>query len=168
MSEQETPKRRRLDRITAPGFGDDLESLPIEQVRERRDDCLAEREFLSYLRRLLQGRLEIMKAEQKARAEGGASETRPIEERLADIFAQETPQGRSRGEALKVELPEEEMMQARRRLERVLNDAAVSDPAALDDAQLAEAIATLELEEREVSDVRRTVLDLLDAFQDEV
>ncbi len=162
------PKRRRLDRILAPGFGDGLEDLPIEEVRERRDDCLAEREFLSYLRRLLQGRLEILKDEQAARSEGRTRDDRPIEEKLAELFAQETPQGPGRGEALRVELPEEEMTLARRRVERILNTAAFSNPGALSDDDLAAAITSLEAEERDVSDTRRTVLGLHDALQDEV
>ena len=165
---EDNPKRRRLDRIMEPGFGEELDALSIEDIRSRRDDCLAEREFLSYLRRLLQGRLEIMRAEQLARAEGRGGEERSLEERLADLFAQETPQGRGRGEALRVELPEEEMMLARRRVERTLQDAAISDPASLDDEALTRAIDQLEREEREVSDIRRTVMDLHDRFQDEV
>jgi len=162
------PKRRRLDRILEAGFGDGLEDLSIEEVRERRDDCLAEREFLSYLRRLLQGRLEILRDERAARTEGRSPDERPIEEKLAELFAQETPQGPGRGEALRVELPEEEMMLARRRVERILNTAAFSNPGALSDEDLASAIESLEAEERDVSDTRRTVLDLHDVLQDEV
>jgi hypothetical protein len=52
--------RRRIDRILAPGYGQDIGALDLEDVRARRDECLAEREYLSYLRRLLHGRLEIL------------------------------------------------------------------------------------------------------------
>ena len=46
---EENPGRRRIDRITASDFGDDPSALNIDDVRKRRDDCLAEREYLSYL-----------------------------------------------------------------------------------------------------------------------
>lgn len=159
--------RRRLDRIQAEGYGDDVTALPIDDLRERREDCLAEREFLSYLRRLLQGRLEILRDEQERRASGAGPDERPIEERLAAIFAQETSQGSSRGEHLVVELPEAEMTNARRRLEVVMSEAAFSDPGAMSDDALASVISSLEAEEREVSDLRRIVMDLHDVFRDE-
>ena len=167
MSDEDQQGRRRVDRILAEGFGDDLAALSLAELHDRRDDCLNEREFLSYLRRLLQGRLEILRAEQQRRADG-VTDDRPIEQKLAEIFAQETPQAPGRGEALRVELPEEEMMLARRRIERVLNDSAFSDPASLNEDQVGAAILTLAKEEREVSDLRRTVMDLMDGFQDEV
>ena len=59
------------------------------------------------------------------------------------------------------------MTQARRRLERVMSDSAFSDPAAMSDEGLEQVIFHLEVEEREVSDTRRVVMDLHDAFREE-
>src|SRR5262245_9106324 len=100
--------------------------MSMEDIRARRDECLAEREFLSYFRRLLQGRLEILLDEQRARETG--EEPAPLVERLASIFAAETPMGPGRGEQLRLGVPDEEMANARRRVERLLDDAAISDP----------------------------------------
>src|ERR671924_2325152 len=154
---------RRIDRITAPGFVDGLSELSLEELRARRDDCLAEREYLSLLRRLLQGRAEILKAEIERRGSGGGV---PIVERLSEILSGE-PQGPSRGEALRVGIPEEEMLLARRRVERLVTDAGLSDPGALDDASLESAAEMLAEEERTVSEERNDVLAALDALQDE-
>lgn len=162
MSEQ---KRRRIDRIMREDFGANVEDLTLDEVRERRDDCLAEREYLSYLRRLFHGRLEILRAEQQARADGVEI---PLVDRLASILGSDTPIGPSRGEALRLGLPEEEMNNARRRVERILDSVAFSDPSSLDDAKLGEAIAALEAEEQAVSAARRTVMDLHDRFQEEI
>ena len=74
----------------------------------------------------------------------------------------------SRGEAMRVSVPEEEMLLARRRIERLVADAGLSDPAELDDGRLAEAIGVLASEEREVSAQRADVLRVLDALQDEL
>ncbi|MGZ4150054.1 MAG: RsiG family protein [Actinomycetota bacterium] len=164
MSDQ--PHNRRIDRILEPAFVKGLDVLPIDELRSRRDDCLAEREYLSLLRRLLQGRAEILKAESEARASG--EDRAPLVERLTAILADDEHPTTSRGEAVRVIVPEEEMLLARRRVERLAADADLSDPAALDDAALANAIEALVAEEEGVSASRREVIDVLDALQDEL
>jgi hypothetical protein len=69
---------------------------------------------------------------------------------------------------MKVSLPEEEMLLARRRIERLVADAGISDPSELDDRQLTEAVDVLAGEEREVSSQRSDVHRVLDALQDEL
>ena len=153
MSEQ--GGKRRIDRIRRPDFLQGLGVLPLEDLRARRDECLSEREYLSLLRRLVQGRAEILRAEVERR--GGAEQEESLVERLSQILSAE-PQGPSRGEAVKVGVPEQEMLLARRRVERLVADAGLSDPGALDDARLAEAVDLLLAEEREVSSSRAQVL----------
>jgi anti-sigma-K factor RsiG len=157
---------RRIDRVQDPSFLDGLEGLSLEDLRARRDECLAEREYLSLLRRLVQGRAEILKAELVSR--GGDATSSPLVERLAGILAGDEPQTASRGEAVRVGVPEEEMLLARRRVERLVADTGISDPSALEDEQLAEAVELLAKEERTVSDTRREVLRILDNLQDEL
>ena len=156
---------RRIDRIRRPEFVEGLSELPLEELRERRDECYAEREYLSLLRRLVQGRAEILRAEIERRGQGG--EASSLIDRLASILSVEG-KGPSRGEAVKVGLPDEEMLIARRRVERLVADAGLSDPGALDDDRLAEAVDLLASEEREVSETRRVVLDVLDVLQEEL
>jgi len=158
--------RRRVDRILRPGYTEGLETLSLEELRARRDECVAEREYLSLIRRLVQGRAEILKAELERRHEGGEAE--PLIDRLAHILAPEAPRGGSRGEALRVGVPEAEIAQARRRLERLVSDAAISDPSALDDEHLGEAVELLVEEEKEVSRTRADVLAVLDSLQAEL
>lgn len=156
---------RRIDRIRDPRYAEGLDALTLEELRRRRDECLAEREYLSLLRRLVQGRAEILKAEIERR--GGQTDQGPLVERLAEILGAE-PSGPSRGEAVRIGLPEEEMSLARRRVERVVADAGLSDPGALDDARLAAAVDVLAREERQVSQDRGDVLAVLDTVQDEL
>jgi hypothetical protein len=156
---------RRIDHIRDPDFVADLGDLSLDELRRRRDDCLAEREYLSLLRRLVQGRAEILKAEIERR--GGGPDQAPLVERLAEILSGE-PQGPARGEAVRITVPEDEMGLARRRVERLVADAGISDPGALDDDRLAGAVEILAGEEREVSEARADVLAALDAVQDEL
>ncbi len=161
---EEHPANRRIDRIREPSYLDGIDGKPLADVRALRDECMAEREYLSLLRRLVQGRAEILKAELSAR---GSDDARPLVDRLSEILASDEPTT-SRGEAMHVTLPEEEMLLARRRIERLVADAGISDPTALDDARLEEAIELLGVEEHEVSDQRSDVLRVLDALQDEL
>src|SRR5512132_4316098 len=133
---------RRIDRIRRPEFVEGLAGLSLEDLRARRDQCYAEREYLSLLRRLVQGRAEILRAEGARRGSGG--------------------------EAVKVGLPEEEMLLARRRVERLVADAEISDPGALDDERLAAAVELLVGEEHEVSQARNDVLHVMNALQEEL
>jgi hypothetical protein len=157
---------RRIDRIREPAFVAGLDGLSLEDLRARRDECLAEREYLSLLRRLVQGRAEILQAELTSRL--GEGDDGPLVERLATILAGDEGQPTSRGEAVRVGVPDEEMLLARLRWERLVADAGISDPGALDDAALAGAVHTLADEERAVSDARAHVIGVLDTLQAEL
>lgn len=160
------PHNRRIDRILQPGYLDGVESLGLEDLRARRDEALAEREYLSLLRRLLQGRAEILRAELEGR--GSPEAHAPLVERLSEILADDEHDGPSRGEAVRITIPEEELLLARRRVERLASDAGISDPTDIDDAALTAAIEALVTEERGTSDARRAVMEVLDALQDEL
>jgi hypothetical protein len=160
------PGKRRIDRILRPGFVEGLSQLSLEELRARRAECLAEREYLSLLRRLVQGRAEILADELRARQ--GGEERGPLIERLASVLAADEPRGPSRGEAVRVTVPEPEILLARRRVERLVADAGLSDPSTLDDAELERAVELLEREEREVSEQRARVLAVLDRLQEEL
>ncbi len=157
---------RRIDRILDVGFVQALSELSLEDLRARRDECLAEREYLSLLRRLVQGRAEILQAELTSRDTG--EDAAPLVDRLASILAGDEGPTTSRGEAVRVGVPEEELLLARRRVERLVSDAGISDPSALDDDALAAAVQTLEEEERQVSGARSGVIVVLDTLQDEL
>lgn len=157
---------RRIDRIRDAAYLGGLADLPLEDLRARRDECLAEREYLSLLRRLVQGRAEILQAELASRASG--EDAGPLVERLATILAGDEVAGPARGEAVKVGLPEEELLLARRRVERLVSDAGISDPSVLTDDDLATAAETLMNEEREVSASRMVVMGVLDTLQAEL
>jgi RsiG-like len=161
----EPNENRRIDRILDPGFVQGLGELSLDDLRARRDECLSEREYLSLLRRLVQGRAEILRAEIDRRGTG--ADDQPLVERLSTILASEAG-APSRGEAVRVGLPEDEMLLARRRVERMVADAGLSDPGALDDERLAAAVDVLATEEQEVSEQRGRVIEVLDRLQDEL
>lgn len=166
MSSAQEGGHRRIDRISEPSYVDGLDAMSLEEIRARRDECLAEREYLSLLRRLVQGRAEILQAELTSRSGDGVAA--PLIDRLAAILSGDEAQGPSRGEAVRVGVPEDEMVLARRRVERLVADAGISDPASLSEADLTTAVDTLVAEEREVSHSRSVVIGVLDTVQDEL
>jgi hypothetical protein len=158
------PARRRIDRITDPRFLDGIDGRSVDELRAMRDDCRAEESRLSYNRRLLQGRLDIVRAEQQRRASGGdgalldllpailADEPRPRSPRAA----QTAPVFAPRGEP------------GRRTDEQLLADASLGQVPDLEDEALAEVAERVAAEEARVSRVRSVVLRHLDALQTEL
>lgn len=157
--------KRRIDQVLAPEFAEGIEDIDLEELRRRRDVCRAEREYLSYLRRLVQGRRDILQAELDRRRRGADEESL-----LADIAAilADAPTGPSRGEAPVITIPEEEITLARRKVERLVSDSHLSDLPALSDEDLEEAIARIDEEERSLSDLRSKVMAVHDALQSEL
>lgn len=156
---------RRIDKVLAPSFVEGLPELDMDDLRTRRDLSRAEREYLSLVRRLLQGRRDILQAELERRRSGGRAAA--IADQLAAILA-DAPGGPSRGEAMVLTLPEDELMLARRSVEKLLSDARLSDLPAIDDTELESSIARLEDEEKAVSEVRTKVMAVHDVLQDEL
>jgi hypothetical protein len=157
--------RRRIDQVLAAGFTEDLGALDTQEVRRRRDQARAEREYLSFLRRLLQGRRDLLRDEIDRRRTGG--EVPPVVERVVSVLSEGT-RGPSRGEAPMIPMPEDEIAMARRRVERLVSDARLSNLEALSDEELEEGVRRIDEEEREVSDARSRVMEVDDALQGEM
>src|SRR5919198_1468465 len=111
MAETSATESRTAE-VLAASFTEHLEVLSVSELRHRRDLALAEREFQSYLRRLLQVRQDILVAERDRRAAGEGPQ--PLVERLTSVLSL-GPRSPGRGEALRETLTEEDMAEAERR-----------------------------------------------------
>ena len=76
--------RRRIDQIQSPEFTAGLEGLTLEELRSRRRICADLDVELSYYRRLLQGRLDLLTFEVRRRA---GEEQRSLLEALPEVLA---------------------------------------------------------------------------------
>jgi hypothetical protein len=157
--------RRRIDRVLAPDYVADLKQLDLDEVRARRDDAAQEETDLSYLRRLLHGRIDIVRAEQKRRAEGGSSS---VVERLVEILSDNAvgvaPAGSGRHQPLEPSRAEAH----RRHVEALVSDADLSDVSSLPAERLDLALRTYVAEEASVSQRRREVQKVVDLLNDEI
>ena len=166
MTEGAPTSRRRSDRVVQPDLVSDLEHRPLDEVRSLRDDCRAEEARLSYVRRLLQGRLDILRAEATRRSEGTELDvTEWLPRVLADSGA---PSGAL--DARSSPFYEEHPLDGagRRAFDEVFADGSLAALPRMQDEELHEVVERLAGQERSVSDVRRVVLRHLDALQAEL
>ena len=155
---------RRIDKVLAEGYTDALESLPLEAVRERRHEAEQEEVDLSYLRRVLQGRLDILRAELARRNGDGTDLVESLSSILADEGGVSSPRGLGRHSALEPSRADAH----RRHVEALIADVDLSDPSAHDDASLQRVLGVLESEEQTVSEKRREVQKVMDALTAEI
>lgn len=158
----------RLDEVLAPGYLDGLEGWSLEDVRTRRDEATEVETGLSYLRRIVQGRLDILLAEQRRRREGGGGDglTALLEELPSILSDHVHAPGLGRLPALMG--PGELDAELEARLEAVIPASHLASIDSLDDAEVSTACGGLVELEKAVSAQRRAVFEVLDRLQDEI
>ncbi len=163
MSEPIPGGRRRVDRVLGAGFLDDLDQLTLQELRERRHDAEQEDADLSYIRRLLQGRLDIIRAEIERRGTTGSDR---VVDHLTDVLSDGGPRN-SHGTSRFLSV-EPSTGDSRRRVEQLIADPHLSDLGTLSDAETHAAFDEISRHEREVSDLRRRVQQAMDTLTTEV
>lgn len=154
----------RIDRVLDPGYVAGLSGLGLDAVRARRVDAAQEETDLSYLRRQLHARIDIMRAEQRRRREGGSA---PIVGELARILAANAvapATGSGRHQTLQPSCVETH----RRHIETLVTNVDLSDVGSLSEAQLDGAITVYCTEETSVSQRRREVQRVVDTINAEI
>ncbi|HKN98590.1 MAG TPA: aerial mycelium formation protein [Pseudonocardiaceae bacterium] len=156
--------RRRIDRVLDPAFTEGVADRPLADVRELRNEAAQEETDLSYLRRLLHARIDIVKAEQQRRASGDDTS---VVERLATILAANAL-GPAAGSGRHSTLEPSRAEAHRRHVEALVSDVDLSDVGSLTDAQLDHALRTYSDEESSVSWRRKQVQKVMDLLNEEI
>lgn len=157
----------RIEALLDPGFAADVSSLSMEEVRAKRAQCQEVESALSYLRRLAQGRLDIVLADVQRRQSGGDSSLSGLVDNLKDILAEKVhAPGLGRlatdfdpgpvSDELQIELDAVVAPDALSMLPEMTDDAV---------ADIAESLGAME---RDISSRRRKLHELIDIFQDEI
>ncbi|HEX7187193.1 MAG TPA: aerial mycelium formation protein [Actinomycetes bacterium] len=154
--------RRRIDRVLADDFAADLTSLDMDEVRSRRREAEQEEADLSYIRRMLQGRMDILRAELARRSGGGEK----IVEHLSQVLADSARSDHGLGRYLRVE--PSRVDEHRRSVEQLIADVGVSDVEGHTDDELRESLGRLEGFEQGISEDRHRVQKVMDALTTEV
>ena len=159
-------QRRRLDRALDPEFIADLDTVAISELRERRQLLDVLDTELSYYRRILHGRMDLLDFELRRRS---GAETRSLIEALPEILA-DPPSGKTTNpldRELSVETPELAGA-GRREIDHALSDDFLARLPTLEDAELAAIRDSLAATERTVSEQRRAVHDAHDLITGEL
>jgi hypothetical protein len=156
---------RRIDRVLSEGYLDGLAQLPLTEVRELRNEAEQEEADLSYLRRLLQGRVDIIRAE-LARRRGELGESESLIEQLPRILAEDRAPARGLGRHTVIE--PSRVDEHRRLVERLVADSDLSALAGRTADQLEETLARFAEHERDISEQRRAVQAVMDACAAEI
>jgi hypothetical protein len=161
-----TESRRRIDRIQDPSFLTGLDDLPVDELRSRRAMCEDLAIELSYYRRMLHGRMDLLAFEVRRRA---GEEEQTLLEALPRILAQGayTPQPGLPQRAVPIEIPDIPSP-GRRLVDQALEgDFLVRLPSMSDD-EIRETQGFLEEVEATVSRQRRASHEALDRLQEEL
>ena len=156
------------DRLLSPDLLDGLSTRPIDEVRALRAECVEVETGLSYLRRMVQGPLDIVHREQTRRSagtEGGDLAT--LVDDLPDLLAEHT---RNAGVGRLPQTLEPTAVDPvlETELDGLVGGGRVATVADMTDADLEELATGLTAFERKVSEQRHAYFERIDALQAEL
>jgi RsiG-like len=148
----------RSAHVLDPAYVAALEGNSIDELRAKHAECVELETEVSYVRRLTQARIDILEAEVQRRTSGGSLED--LISRLPEILADPGPRGNPASSRLPLQMAPEHDSEWAPALARF--DGVFANLPTLGEAELEEAIAGLRALEREVSDQRRELFDVID------
>jgi hypothetical protein len=156
-----------IDRILDPEYLGELTERSLDDIRGMRGECQEVETGLSMLRRIVQGRLDIVGLELRERSEGGTGELSDIIARLPEVLSDRT---RSEGPGRLPTLlaPAEVDPELQHRLDELAPPGRLAGLAELSGDELRTMADALEGFEHEVSARRRDLFERIDALQAEI
>ncbi len=156
-----------LDGVLAADYLDGLGTLSVSELRRRKAQCDEIEVALSYLRRLVQGRLDIVHAELQRRADGEAGDLSGIVRQLPEILSGDSVP--ADGSRFPHPLdPEVSLRTLTAELDRIIDVDRLGALPEMGDDQVRSVADDLAQLERRVSTRRRSVHERLDALQAEL
>lgn len=151
-----------------PGYLGDLQSRPMDEVRAMRAECQEVETGLSMLRRVVQGRLDIVGLELSRRAEGRDPEDLPdLIARLPAVLSDRT-HAPGVGRLPQLMAPGELPPGLAAELDGIVGPARLADLPSVEDGALRSVAEQLEAFEHTVSGHRKALFDRIDALQAEI
>ncbi|MFH8978327.1 aerial mycelium formation protein [Streptomyces sp. NPDC017890] len=165
------PPVQRTDSPELPADppGRDLTTLSLPELRTLRRDAQREEADLSYVRRLLQGRIDILRAELARRRPASVVTTAakgPVVERLSEILTDAPARQRSSARHVTLGTPRSE--ECRRLAAEMLGEVELSDLTARTDAELTAGTGRLVRYEQQVSRRRQRLQGTADDCSAEI
>jgi Mg2+ and Co2+ transporter CorA len=157
-----------VDRVLADEWTDELQSRPIEDIRAMRDEVRGVEDKVSYLRRIIQGRADIVAADLRRRAEGGSPiDLDTLVAQLPDILSDKGGGAGGPGRLPSgVMAPDDSSLTVE--IDRVAGPDLVGNLADLSDDEVAELARNIGELERRTSSARRGLFARIDALNGEL
>jgi hypothetical protein len=156
----------RIQRLIDPAFVESINDRALDDLRAMKAECNEIENALSYYRRLAQARIEILEAEHERRARGGTVED--LVKDLPRILSGES--GRSSITDTRVAPPDSPGLELHwpDGREQLIADTTLANLPVISDAELDSTIERLHAFERELSDFRRAMHDVIDTVEREI
>lgn len=159
--------QRRIDRVLADDYLAGIEDRPTAEIRRMRDECEEEESGISFARRVLQGKLDIVRAEALRRREAGSETAASVLESLPSILSEANQQSGPAARATRFLVPPS-VQHHRRAVDQIADEGALARVRDRDDEELSDLVTQLSQKESELSTTRRQLLDRIDALQAEL
>lgn len=157
--------RRTVDRIFDPSYTDNLTTMPVGDLRRKKAECEALEAEVSYARRLIQGKLDILRHGVERVAGGDKLEVTEMVEDLPGILSEGV--GGSSSRLTRIIAPANATAQ-RREVERIASMADLTRLEELSSAELGEIVDRLSEAEKETSHRRRRIQGVMDQITGEL
>jgi hypothetical protein len=157
--------RRIFDRVVDPSYLENLQEMGIAELRQKKSECEALEAEISYARRLIQGRLDILRHGAERMAGGGKLGVSKMVEDLPGILSEGV--GGSASRLPKILEPANADRQ-RRDVERLASTADLTRLEELSPDELRQMVERLETAEKETSLVRRRIQGVMDQITGEL
>jgi hypothetical protein len=155
--------QRRIDRVLDPAYLTDIPSCSLEDLRARHAECLEIETEVSFVRRLAQARVDILRAELDRRAAGGS--VGDLIAALPQILADTGPRAAVTDSRLPRHLAPSMDIKWNRGLEHLVFDGTLANLPKLSEQDLRDTIEQLGTLERELSDRRRALHGVIEAIE---
>lgn len=160
-----TDNRRRIDVVLEPEYLEGLNDLELDEVRRRRDTAEDVEAQISYYRRLLHGRMDLIDFEMRRRS---GQEDRTLLEALPEILARGMVLGSEPALKHIETMPPLPSVTGRRLIDKIMDDGVLASLPELTDDELNEAVDRLREVETQLSGQRRQLHQVIDKLQDEI
>ena len=157
--------RRRIDIVLEPEYLADLSEASLEDLRKRRSTTEDVETQISYYRRLIHGRMDLLNFEGRRR---GGEEERTLLEALPEILASGMILGPEPNLKHIETMPPLPTSTGRRLIDKIMDDGVLTQLPELTDEDLAEALDRLEEVEAELSTQRKQLHGVIDSLQGEI
>ncbi len=141
------------------------ETQTLAQIRAERTALQREEDIVSFVRRLAQGRLDLVADEQRRRASGVDEQPAPLAERLAEVFGQQHGGGSARPPR-ETEVPVDHPLL--QQLDELCDSHGFENMETLDDRSIGALSDALGMFEKECSRQRHDMFERIDALTAEV